>query len=211
MVAGSRPERESVRLVSLEVNPPPGVELYTATARSLAVSPDGTRLAFVGVLGGARHVYIRPVDQFAATPVRGSDNAAAAFFSPDGRWIIYVSNESGRNEIYLRGFPGPDRRWQVSTDGGTQAVWNPNGREIFSRSGNRMMAVELSTTPNVALSPPRVLFEQRYAYGAGITIANYDVTRDGQRFVMVKDESTAGRLNVVLNWFQELQRLVPMN
>ena len=58
-------------------------------------------------------------------------------------------------------------------------------------------------TPAVILSPPRVLFEQRYAYGAGITIANYDVTRDGQRFVMIKNESTAGRLNVVLNWFEE--------
>ena len=131
--------------------------------------------------------------------------------SPDDRWMVYVSNESGRNEIYLRAFPAPDRRWQVSTDGGTQAVWNSDGREIFYRSGNRMMVVEVSTTPNVVLSAPRVLFEQRYAYGAGITIANYDVTRDGQRFVMVKDESTAGRLNVVLNWFEELRRLVPTN
>jgi hypothetical protein len=74
-----------------------------------------------------------------------------------------------------------------------------------------MMAVQVATAPTVVLSPPSVLFEQRYAYGAGITIANYDVTRDGQRFVMVKDESSAGRLNVVLNWFDELRRLVPVN
>jgi hypothetical protein len=123
--------------------------------------------------------------------------------------LIYVSNESGQNEVYLRQFPGPDRRWQVSTQGGTQAAWNPTGREIFYRAGNQMMAVEVSMTPAVVLSPPRVLFEQRYAYGAGITIANYDVTRDGQRFVMIKNESTAGRLNVALHWFEELKRLVP--
>ena len=93
---------------------------------------------------------------------------------------------------------------------GTQAIWNPNGKEIFYRSGNKMMVVEVSTAPDLALSPPRLLFEQRYAFGAGITIANYDVTRDGQRFVMVKDESSAGRLNVVLNWFEELKARVPL-
>lgn len=51
-----------------------------------------------------------------------------------------------------------------------------------------------------------MLFERQYAYGSGITIANYDVTPDGRRFVMVKDEATAGRLSVVLNWVSELGR-----
>jgi serine/threonine-protein kinase len=132
-----------------------------------------------------------------------------ARLSPDGRWLSYISNESGRNEVYLRPFPGSDRRWQISTEGGTQAIWNPNGKEIFYRNGDRMMAVGLSATPEVALSAPRLLFEQQYAYGAGITIANYDVSRDGQRFLMVKDEASAGRLNVVLNWFSDLARLAP--
>jgi hypothetical protein len=54
-----------------------------------------------------------------------------------------------------------------------------------------------------------MLFEQRYAFGGGITIPNYDVTRDGQHFIMVKDEAGAGRLNVVFNWFTELNRLAP--
>jgi serine/threonine-protein kinase len=130
--------------------------------------------------------------------------------SPDGRWLIYISNESGRNEVYLRPFPGPGRRWQISTEGGTQAVWNPSGKEIFYRNDNKMMVVGVSTAPEVTLSPPRLLFEQRYAFGGGITIANYDVARDGQRFVMVKDESTAGRLNVVLNWFSDPARSIPV-
>jgi hypothetical protein len=72
-----------------------------------------------------------------------------------------------------------------------------------------MMAVDVTTTPQVKLSTPRVLFEQRYAYGAGITMANYDVTQDGQRFIMVKDESGAARLNVILNWLSELRRVAP--
>jgi hypothetical protein len=72
-----------------------------------------------------------------------------------------------------------------------------------------MMAVEMSSAPEGALSSPRLLFERPYAFGSGITIANYDVARDGQRFVMVKDESDAGRLNVVLNWFSDPARSIP--
>jgi eukaryotic-like serine/threonine-protein kinase len=132
-----------------------------------------------------------------------------ARLSPDGRWLTYVSNESGQNEVYLRPFPGPDRRMQVSTQGGTQPAWNPNGSELFYRVGDKMMAVEITRTPDVTLSTPRMLFDQQYAFGAGITIANYDVTPDGQHFIMVKDEAGAGRLNIVLNWLPELSRLAP--
>jgi len=134
---------------------------------------------------------------------------SGARLSPDGRWLVYVSNESGQNDVYMRPFPALDRRFTISTQGGTQPVWNPNGREIFYRSGDKMMSVEVTTTPEVKLSNPRMLFEQRYAFGAGITIPNYEVTRDGQHLIMVKDEAGAGRLNVVFNWFTELNRLAP--
>ncbi len=127
-----------------------------------------------------------------------------ARLSPDGRWLSYVSNESGQYEVYVRPFSGPDRRWQVSTEGGTQAVWNPNGRELFYRNGNKMMAVDVTSNSDLKLSSPHLLFEQRYAFSAGITIANYDVSRDGQKFLMVKNEAGAGRLNVVLNAFAGL-------
>ncbi len=126
---------------------------------------------------------------------------SGARLSPDGRWMTWVSNESGRNEIYLSAFPGPAERVPVSTDGGTQAIWNPNGKEIFYRVDDKMIAVEVTTSPALKLSAPKVLFESRYAFGAGVTIPNFDVSRDGQRFIMVKSESGAGRLNVVLNWF----------
>ena len=131
---------------------------------------------------------------------------SGARLSSDGKWLVYVSNESGQNEIYLRAFSGSDRRWQVSTQGGTQPSWNPNGKEIFYRDGNKMMAVDVRVSGDLVLSSPRVLFDQRYAFGAGVTIANYDVSRDGQRFLMVKDEAGAGRLNVVLNAFTEPAR-----
>jgi serine/threonine-protein kinase len=132
-----------------------------------------------------------------------------ARLSPDGRWLAYVSNESAQNDVYLRPYPALDRRWTVSTKGGTQPIWSPDGKEIFYRNADSMMVVDVTTAPDVKLSTPRVLFEQRYAYGAGVTIANYDVTPDGQHFIMVKDEITGGRLNVVLNWQTELSRIVP--
>lgn len=154
-------------------------------------------------------VFVSPFhDLTKATPL-GQTKAyeGGAQLSPDGKWVVYVSNESGRNEIFVRAFSGPDRRRQVSTDGGTQPVWNPNGKEIFYRVGDKMMSVVVTFGGgDVTLSQPVPLFERRYAYGAGITIPNYDVTRDGQRFLMVKDESTAGRLRVILNWMPDPSR-----
>ena len=131
-------------------------------------------------------------------------------FSPDGHWLAYVTNESGQFEVYVRRYPGPDRK-PVSTEGGTHPRWNRNGKELFYRNGNKMMVVDVSTTPDLGLSRPRILFEQRYAFGSAQTVANYDVSPDGERFVMVKDDSASGRINVVLNWLEELKRLVPTN
>jgi serine/threonine-protein kinase len=177
-----------------------------------SVTPDGETLVFL------RSTQETSFDVYALllknpgkirTIVRTPAYEGGARLSPDGRWMTYVSDESGRNEIYLRPYDGPQRRWPISSQGGTQPLWNPNGREIFYRNGDKMMAVDVTMSPDVRLSPPHLLFEGRYAFGSGITIANYDVTHDGQRFIMVKDEAGAARLNVVLNWFDDLARVAP--
>jgi hypothetical protein len=99
----------------------------------------------------------------------------------------------------------------VSTEGGTHPKWNKNGKELFYRNGNRMMVVDVSMHGrDITMSRPRILFNQRYAFGSAQTVANFDVTADGQRFVMVKDDSASGRLNIVLNWFEELKARVPV-
>ena len=94
--------------------------------------------------------------------------------------MAYASNESGQFEVYLRPYPGTEGRKTVSTQGGTHLKWNRNGKELFYRDRNKMMVVDVSTSPDPKLSQPRVLFEQRYAFGNG-TIPNYDVSPDGQR------------------------------
>jgi eukaryotic-like serine/threonine-protein kinase len=137
----------------------------------------------------------------------------APAFSPDGRWIAYVSNESGRPEIYVQPYPGPGGKRQISTEGGAEPVWNPNGRELFYRSGNRMMAVDVTSQPTFSAGRPRMLFEGQYfAVQFPLTAAAYDVSADGQRFLMVKEteSSTAvTQINVVQNWFEELKERVP--
>jgi eukaryotic-like serine/threonine-protein kinase len=133
-------------------------------------------------------------------------------FSPDGRWLTYVSDESGRFEIYVQPYPGPGGKWQISTEGGTEPVWNHNGRELFYRSGDKMMAVDITTQPGFGAGKPRMLFEGRYVRTAA-TIPTYDVSPDGQRFLMLKPteqaQAATTQINVVLNWFQELKQKVP--
>jgi hypothetical protein len=155
------------------------------------------------------HVSDRKAQPFIRTPF----NETVPQFSPlDGRWLAYVSNESGRNEIYVQAYPGPGGKWQISTDGGTEPVWNRNGRELFYRSGNKMMAVDITAQPSFSAGKPRVLFEGPYL-PTPATFPNYDVSLDGQRFLMLKPaekiQAQSTQINVVLNWFEELKQKVP--
>jgi serine/threonine-protein kinase len=131
--------------------------------------------------------------------------------SPDGRWVAYVSNESGRNEIYVRPFHGSGEKATISTEGGNEPVWSPDGRELFYRNGDAMMAIDVPAGNVLVAGKPRLLFERRYEPSASLW-PNYSVTRDGQRFLMVKaidDGAASTQINVVVNWFEELKRSVP--
>jgi eukaryotic-like serine/threonine-protein kinase len=130
-------------------------------------------------------------------------------FSPDGRWMTYVSDESGQAQIYLRPLQGPQRKWQVSTEGGAQPVWSRSGAQLFYRDGDKLMVVDVATGSEPGLSQPRLLFEKHYSFGNNISIANYDIAPDDERFLMIKEAAGAGHLNIVLNWFEELKARVP--
>ena len=133
--------------------------------------------------------------------------------SPDGRWLAYASNEPGRIEVFVQPFLGPGGRSQISIDGGTEPVWSRDGRELFFLSGDKMMAVEITTTPIFTAGTPRALFEGRYLFGPN-GVAAYDVAADGQRFLRVQPmhpDPPVDQIQVVLNWTEELKRLVPAN
>ncbi len=177
-------------------------------------SPDGQALAFMSpapTIGQDIWIF-RLSDRKERPFVETGTVTGAPEFSPDGHWLVYVSDESGRREVYVRSYPGSGGKWQISAGGGTEPVWNPNGRELFYRSGDKMMAVEITTQPTFEASKPRMLFEGNYET-TPVTFPNYDVSRDGQRFLMLKPveqaQAAPTQIDVVLNWPEELKRLVP--
>ena len=178
-------------------------------------SPDGRLLAFLEVNPNTGYdIWVLRLSDRKAQPfLRTPFNESVPRFSPDGRWLAYISNESGRYEVYVQPYPGPGGKWQISTEGGTEPVWNPKGRELFYRSGDKMMAVDITTQPGFAAGTPRMLFEGPYL-PSPLTNPNYDVSPDGQRFLMLKAseqaEAAPTQINVVLNWFEELKRRVPI-
>jgi hypothetical protein len=129
-------------------------------------------------------------------------------FSRDGRWIAYSSNF----DVYIQPFPGPGGPRQISTNGGVEPIWAPNGRELFYRLPGpeaTLVAVTIETAPSVRSGRPRKLFEGKYAgtfYGA-----SNDIAPDG-RFLMIKpgeEELEPLRIQLVQGWFEELKRRVP--
>jgi serine/threonine-protein kinase len=139
----------------------------------------------------ARDIWIFRVNDGRADPYLATPALEGApQFSPDGRWLAYISSESGRVEVYIQRLPvagGMGEKWQISTDGGTEPVWNPAGGELFYRNGDRMMVVAITTQANFSKGQPKLLFEKKYRLSA-LPNANpqYDVSPDGQRFLMIK-------------------------
>jgi hypothetical protein len=177
-------------------------------------SPDGQLLAFTELdPTTGRDIWVLRLSDRTSQPfLRTPSNESSPRFSPDGRWLVYVSDESGRYEVYAQPYPGPGGKRQISTEGGTEPLWNRNGRELFYRSGNKMMKVQITTEPNFAFGGPQILFDAgQYMPPTGpysYPFPNYDVSPDGQRFLMITKESKP-QINVVLNWSEELKRHVP--
>jgi len=140
-----------------------------------------------------------------------------AKFSPDGKWLAYVSDELGRQNVYIRPFPGPDVKWLISdeAEGGAQPVWSPDGRELFYRIGLKTVAVSIQAQDQtLSVVNREVLFEGAYvSHSNPAGLAYYGISPDGKRFLMMKEETAQQQapINVVLNWFEELKRLVPTN
>ncbi|MGE5361664.1 MAG: TolB family protein [Bacteroidales bacterium] len=176
---------------------------------------DGRYLAFVDTGGetgsdiNVLRMADRQVTPFAAT------KAAEVFpeFSPDGRWLAYVSNESGRNEVYVRSFPDGKRTLPISTEGGTSPLWGPGGRELFywDVGFKKLTRVDVSAGQTLSAGPPRLLFE--FTAAASVMIRNYDITPDGQRFLIQKTRNASPaivtELNLVRRWFDEVKRVSP--
>jgi serine/threonine-protein kinase len=188
----------------------------------LSFAPDGRLLFSADVAGRGRDIHALSLDGSHRVEriVYSEANDLTANVSPDGRWIVYDSDESGQFEIYVRPYPKAysGGRWQISSNGGRQPLWSPDGREIFYRDfDGGMYAASVNLKPTFEPGPVARLFANAGYAGSGVTGSDrtYDVSHDGQRFLMIKLESgttaTASSVVVVLNWFEELKRAVPSN
>ena len=186
--------------------------LATSALRGFSLSPDGTTVVFdegdssidsdlyMSLLGSGQSPEV-------LLPTSFVDEMAA--ISPDGRWLAYVSDELGQENIVVVPFPDVDGgRWTISTDFGREPRWHPNGQELFYRGPNGVVAVEFQTEPTFRPGASTVLFPDRYQRGGGTM---YDVSADGERFLMVKRRADAMKIVLVKNWSEELKRLVPTN
>ena len=130
-----------------------------------------------------------------------------AQFSPDGRWVAYQSNESGRFEIYAAPFLGPGGKRQISTDGGTYPRWRADGREIFYVSSNNTLAAAAVSVSGASLEVGAVRALGIPGF-AGATSYMYDVSADGQRFLVAapREQKASTPLTLIQNWPALLNR-----
>lgn len=154
--------------------------------------------------------------------LEGDPMYAQPQISPNGQWLAYTSNESGRNEIFVRPYPDVDGgKWQVSNSGGDSPLWSPDGRELFYRNGDEVMTVSVRNGLTFDMENPKALFQGMYISAnfipGTIEFSPWDISPDGKRFLMMKDagtgESPGGgprRINIIVNWFEELKQRVPM-
>ncbi|HEV8397815.1 MAG TPA: protein kinase [Vicinamibacterales bacterium] len=186
-----------------------------------AVAPDGHRLLFTEVAP-------KTADDVMQVELDGTHRVTAlvqspfaernGIVSPDGRWLAYEANESGRFEIYVRPFPEVNSgHWQVSTGGGTRPLWASGGQELFYASPTgALMRVGVERASSWAATTPTLLVKEGYfTIPDGTLGRTYDITPDGQRFLMIKEaggtDQTAAppQIIVVQHWTDELKRLVP--
>ena len=185
-----------------------------------SIAPNGRMVAFTRLPSGpgTSHREIWEVAISGEEPpkplLQGDVFRGNAEYSPDGNWLLYESNQSGAWEVYVQPYPGPGPVLRASIGGGNDAMWSVDGSRLFYRLGDRMMAAPFDSSDPVPIGSPTVVFAGAYVGNPG-GIRQHHVAPDG-RFLMIKrfvesddDAESPPQINVVLNWFEELKRLVP--
>jgi Tol biopolymer transport system component len=174
-------------------------------------SPDGRSLLFYDHSEAGIFVLSPDGDRTRRQVAASGSNARFPALSADGNWMAYVADESGRREVFVQSFPDLGPRYKVSIDGGGEPVWSRDGRQLFFREGDQMFALDIVYRPSFRAGAPRALFNGRYD-DAPIGHQHYDISADGERFLMVKHGEPAGpsEVRVVLNWSEELQTVAPL-
>ncbi len=178
---------------------------YTNIVAS-SVSLDGR---YLGAYGEAKVSVIDLIDNTQISiPTIGDVNWGTAI-SPDGRAVVYTSAESGVYQNYLQPLPPTGKRFQISRVGGAEEPrWSRDGSKVYYRSGQRIMAVPVTTWPEVQIGEPEIFFAGEFE---NIGNRSYDVHPDGQSALVIRGENNASSIHVVTNWFSEVERMVLEN
>ena len=175
-------------------------------------APDGGNLIqTVQVRGGSGEPQAGEPELFLRTP---SGNSFPAL-SPNGRWLAYSSTDSGVYEVYVRAFPDKGKKWLISIRGGNMPMWSSNGKDLFYRTDDGRIMVASYTVSGDSFVPdtPRLWSDKRLA-NTGVTL-NLDLAPDGKRFAVLmsadnpEPRETRGHVTLMLNFFDEVRRLVP--
>jgi serine/threonine-protein kinase len=169
---------------------------------NIDVAPDGRHAVYNAIYGASFNVETFALDSSRTRQQVANEPAATEAygrFSPDGRFIVYMSDESGRSEAYVRAFPPNGSRVQISIGGALRPIWSADGREIFYWEGTRLMAATLARDPLLRVVSRRPLFE-------GVFDIDFDVTKDGSRFLVIEREATGLGVAVIPDWRTELKR-----
>ena len=172
------------------------------------VSPDGRTLIYrVDDPARARDIFTISLEGNDKTPrpllVTEFDELTPRLSPVDGKWLAYVSNESGRHEVYVRPFSRPGGRVVISTGGGQEPLWSPDGRLIFYRSTNAIIAATVSLSGNPEVVKRDTIVTDDFL--ANTFHPMYDVTPDGKRLLMLEGDERQRELTVILNWTRWLK------
>jgi eukaryotic-like serine/threonine-protein kinase len=218
-------EREGARNLFAQAADGSGAAERLTTSPNLqdatAITPDGTRLLFteLATQTGEDVMQVTLTGTHTVTPLVHTPAAERnGMVSPDGRWLAYEANDSGSFEIYVRPYPDvANGRWQVSTGGGTRPLWSRDGRELFYLSpANAVMRVGVERAASWAATTPAMLLKDGSVTNSGGNPGvTYDVSHDGQRFLLIKpvnvnvSNAPPPQLVVVQHFDEMLKRLIP--
>jgi eukaryotic-like serine/threonine-protein kinase len=170
-------------------------------------TPDGQSVIYrVDTRDNNRDIFRIPIagERKPAPILVGINDDKEPRVSPDSKWLAYISNETGREEVYVRALSGEGGRIAVSNGGGGEPLWSRDGRRVFYRASDKVIAATIVTSPSLAVTVREKLFEGPFA--TDLYHPNYDVSADGKSFVMVRPVEENRALVVVVNWIQELRQ-----
>jgi serine/threonine-protein kinase len=172
-----------------------------------AVEPDGTIIFMERQPTTGNDLLTLSPDGRVTPLVVTPFNEESASVSPDGRFVAYASDDSGHYEVYVIPATGKGERVAASIDGGTGPVWARDGRQLFYRAGDDLVSVQVKLTPELQLGTRQKLLDLS-PYDSGY-LHEFDVSPDGQKFLLIRTapESRPTRLDLVLNWSDELRKL----